>query len=179
MQPPPTPTRLLATTARSTFESLALLFAQDAPAGRAPAGPAEAAAALGPGAARARVAFAAADRPLAGAVEVALSAGVAAALAGSMLGAHAPTADDRRDAVGELANVVCGHLVSAAAGPAAVFRLEPPAVHVAADPAPPDAAPAGRWQVWLDVEGGVACVALDAPAALFAHADRAAAGRAP
>ena len=116
----PTPQRLLATTATSTFESLALLLAE--PAGPAPAD------ALGDGAVSARVAFAGTARGAAagGALAVAVSAGVAAALAENMLGVGAAGADERRDAVGEFANVVCGHVLSEAGGPEAVFRLAAP-----------------------------------------------------
>lgn len=157
----PTPQRLLSTTARSTFESLALLFAE-------PAGPGDP---LGDGAVAARVAFAGSARgaEAGGALAVAVSAGVAAALAENMLGADAAGPDARRDAVGEFANVVCGHVLSAAGGPEAVFRLAAPAPVAPGEPGAD--APGGdpAWRVWLDVEGGRACVALDAPAALFAR----------
>jgi hypothetical protein len=92
-----------------------------------------------------------------------------------MLGAGAAGAAERRDAVGELANVICGHVLPAAAGPAAVFHLAAPApVDAASDVAgaaagDQDGADACRtWQAWLEVEGGRACVVLDAPDALFA-----------
>lgn len=168
---PTPPERLLLTTARSTFESLALLFAE--PLAGPPGGPLGDSfgdplgdGPLGAGAVAARVAFAgeAAGRALGGALTLAVSADVAAALAENMLGAAGPGGpgpEARRDAVGEVANVVCGHLVSAAAGPAAVFRLAAPA-------AVPAGAPAGPWHAWLDVEGGRAWAALDAPDALFA-----------
>jgi hypothetical protein len=160
---PPTPQRLLSTTARSTFESLALLFAE-------PAGPG---APLGDGAVAARVAFAGSARGAAagGALAVSVTADVAAALAENMLGADAAGADACRDAVGEFANVVCGHVLSEAGGPEAVFRLAAPAAVAPGEPGADGGDPA--WRVWLDVEGGRACVALDAPAALFAAGDEA------
>jgi hypothetical protein len=160
---PHTPERLLTTTARSTFESLALLFAE--PAGSAPTDDAPNGAPFGAGAVAARVAFAGSARGAAagGALAVAVSAEVAAALAENMLGAAESGPEARRDAVGEFANVVCGHVLSAAGGPAAVFRLSAP------EPAAPaEAAAAGRWRAWLEVEGGRACVTLEAPEALFA-----------
>jgi CheY-specific phosphatase CheX len=162
----PTPERLLETTARSTFESLALLYAE----------PATVTAAPGADAVAARVAFAGAahGHPAAGTLDVAVSADVAAALAANMLGAAAADAAERQDAVGEFANVVCGHVLSAAGGPAAAFRLAAPAVAAfelgarAADGPTDAAAGTGAWRVWLAVEGGHACVALVAPATLFA-----------
>ncbi len=161
------PQRLLATTATSTFESLALLLAE--PAGAPPAGRG-AADALGDGAVGARVAFAGTARgaPAGGALAVAVSAGVAAALAENMLGVGAAGADERRDAVGEFANVVCGHVLSEAGGPEAVFRLAAPVSGEAgAELGGGAAAGPGAWRAWLDVEGGAACVTLEAPAALF------------
>jgi len=164
--PSPTPERLLATTARSTFESLALLYAEFAsadPAADAPAG--DRIDALGPGAVVVRVPFAGVARGEAidGVLVVAVGRTVAAALAENMLGGT-PGDDELRDAVGEFANVVCGHVLSAAGGPAAVFRLGAPEPVIDVG-----VALGGAWCAWLDVEGGPACVALDAPGALFAN----------
>jgi CheY-specific phosphatase CheX len=118
----------LLTAATSTFESLALLFAET-PSGGAPADV--------PLTHAARVTFAG---PRAGALEVAVSDDVAVALAANMLGLDpdAVRADAalRRDAVGELANVVCGNVLPLVAGREAVFRLAAPA------PCAPDAVPA-------------------------------------
>lgn len=154
-----TPQRLLATTTRSTFELLALLYAE--PAHAPPAGGASHEA-LGTGALLARVPFAgvAGGEAVEGALVVGVSRAVADALAENMLGGAAGDAQ-RRDALGEFANVVCGHVLSEAGGPSAVFSLGAPE-HGAALGLPPDA-----WRAWLDVESGVACVALDAPASLF------------
>lgn len=51
------------------------------------------------------------------------------ALVGDMLGEDegaAPTRQQQYDALGELANVICGNLVQAMAGPEPVFRLDSP-----------------------------------------------------
>jgi len=50
-----------------------------------------------------------------------------------------PPEQDQRDAIGELANVICGNLVQLLAGPQPVFELAPPRVE---PPSPtPDAEP--------------------------------------
>ena len=160
------PERLLISTARSTFESLALLYADAAPPAEPPDGTALAA----------HVAFSgvADGESVEGVLAVAVTDDVAAALAENMLGAAAAGPTERRDAVGEFANVVCGHVLSAAAGPEAVFSLAAPA------PAPGAAVgdgPRAVWRAWLDVEGGRACVTLDVPDTFFpAHAGDAPAG---
>lgn len=164
------PERLLTTTARSTFESLTLLYAE--PAAPPALGAAAGGDPLGAGAVAVRVAFAgvAGGEAVDGTLAVGVSADVAAALAENMLGgAGARRAEELRDAVGEFANVVCGHVLSAAAGPAAVFSLAAPDANMPGAGAP-DADRAGHWCVWLDVEGGRARVTLDAPATLFAVA---------
>lgn len=158
----PTPQRLLETTARSTFESLALLYAE-------PVAPAELSAA---GRIGARVTFAGVARgeSAEGTLAVAVTPDVAAALAENMLGAVAAGPAECRDAVGEFANVVCGHVLSTAGGPEAVFHLTAPSPLTDASPpdAPADAdGPRAAWHAWLDVEGGRACVTLEAPATLF------------
>jgi two-component system chemotaxis response regulator CheY len=76
----------------------------------------------------------------------------------------APTAC--RDAVGEFANVVCGHVLSEAGGPEAVFRLAAPAAVAPASPAPTAATPPGA-SGWTS-RGGARASLLEAPEALFA-----------
>lgn len=196
--PLPPPERLLTSTARSTFESLALLYAEPTPAPGDPLGaldtlgpldafgapPGDALdLAFGGSAVCACVAFAGVARGEAveGVLAVCVTAGVAAALTENMLGVGAAGRAERRDAVGEFANVVCGHVLSAAAGPDAVFCLAAPACADGApiDGAPIDGAPVSdappdpdtaTWRVWLAVEGGRACVTLHASAVLFAAA---------
>lgn len=118
----------LATAATSTFEALGLLLPDLVPSAEQRAAP------LAHGV---RVAFAG---PLAGAVTVRVSGPVAATLAANMLGVHAVAADDPlvRDALGELANVICGNLLPALAGRAAVFHLAAPAPARASPVSPAD-----------------------------------------
>ncbi|MDF1504325.1 chemotaxis protein CheX [Roseisolibacter sp. H3M3-2] len=146
----------LLTAATSTFESLALLFAEAPPT---------AAQAEAPLTHAARVAF---TGPRAGTLHVAVSDDVAVALAANMLGLDpdAVRGDEalRRDAVGELANVVCGNVLPLVAGREAVFHLAAPA---ACDPSDAAAPPAGALVEVLGVDDGRAAVtlSLDAPAA--------------
>lgn len=109
----------LLTAATSTFESLALLFADTTPS---------AVQAEAPLTFTVRVAFAG---PCTGTLDVAVSDDVAIALAANMLGfSPATVGADRqmqRDAVGELANVVCGNVLPLVAGREAVFHLAAPA----------------------------------------------------
>ena len=145
----------LLTVATSTFESLALLCAEAPPT---------AAQAEAPLTHAARVAF---TGPRAGTLDVAVSEDVAVALAANMLGLRpdAVRADERlrRDAVGELANVVCGNVLPLVAGREAVFHLGAPAPH---DPAAAALAEGALVEV-LGVDAGRAAVTLviDAPAA--------------
>lgn len=56
-------------------------------------------------------------------------------LAANMLGEEASTHTPlQRDALGELANVICGNVLPAVAGAAAVFQLGAPRVHDSAQP---------------------------------------------
>lgn len=122
----------------STFEELGLVF---------PAAGPETAAADAPLAGGVRVAF---DGPWRGAVVLRATAGVLAAAAANMLGTGTPPAEPlQRDALGELANVLCGNLLPTLAGRAAVFELQAPCwIGAAPDAAAPAAA------VALEVEEG-------------------------
>lgn len=65
--------------------------------------------------------------PMNGALVVQLSGGVLAALAANMLGTDdVPSYEDQQDALGELANVVCGNVLPRIAGRSAVFGLSVP-----------------------------------------------------
>ncbi len=153
----------LLTAATSTFESLALLFVESPPSGAQLDAPLTHAV---------RVAFAG---PCAGALDVAVSDDVAVALAANMLGldpdAVRADADVRHDAVGELANVVCGNVLPLVAGREAVFHLAAPAVRAVSD-APAHGLTAGggtsALTVTLGVDGGraVLTLVLDDPAPL-------------
>ena len=143
------PSQLL-TAATSTFESLALLFAD------VPASDAQRAAPLTHAV---RVRF---TGPFGGALDVAVSDDVAVALAANMLGhppdAVAADARLRQDALGEVGNVVCGNVLPLVGGREAVFHLAAPA------PLPPDALAgvlaAARDTATLGLEGGRAVLAF-------------------
>ncbi|MGZ8379787.1 MAG: chemotaxis protein CheX [Gemmatirosa sp.] len=149
----------LLTAATSTFESLALLFAESPPSG---------AQANAPLTYAVRVAFAG---PCAGALDVAVSDDVAVALAANMLGldpdAVRADAGVRQDAVGELANVVCGNVLPLVAGREVVFHLAAPVARPVptANDAPPHGAALTET---LGVDGGraVLTLVLDDPAPL-------------
>ena len=100
--------------ATSTFESLALLVAEPALAGDASPAPMLHAVSVGfRGPARGRLVLRVSDD-------------VRAALAANMLGVADPAPALQVDALGEVANVICGNLLPALAGSAAVFRLAAP-----------------------------------------------------
>jgi len=149
----------LLTAATSTFESLALLFAES---------PATGAQADAPLTHAVRVTFAG---PRAGLLDVAVSDDVAVALAANMLGLDPEVvradAGVRHDAVGELANVVCGNVLPLVAGREAVFHLAAPAVRALSDATD---APRGAAAITetLGVDGGraVLTLVLDDPAPL-------------
>ena len=150
----------LAQATTSTFEELALLLvlraraaAPDAGAGSVPP--------LG-----VRVDF---DGPWAGSVVVRMSEAVLDAAAANMLGiAAAPDDAARRDALGELANVVCGNVLPAIAGRAAVFGLQAPRwIGAAAETC---AASDACIPCAVDVDEGRALVVLHLPATLVEEA---------
>ncbi len=150
----------LLTAATSTFESLALLFADVSPSAAQAAAPLTHAVS---------VSFVG---PATGSLVVAVSDDVAVALAANMLGldpdaVHADPAL-RRDALGELANVVCGNVLPLVAGRGAVFHLAAPAL--CAVPAF-DASSTPLHAETLGVDGGRAVLAfhVDDPAALRGH----------
>jgi CheY-specific phosphatase CheX len=67
------------------------------------------------------------EGPQRGTLEVWVSAPVLPGLAANMLGEYdAPSPEMQRDALGEVANVICGNVLPAAFGSAAVFRLQAP-----------------------------------------------------
>lgn len=148
----------LLTAATSTFESLALLFADVSPS---------AAQAAAPLAYAVQVAF---SGPCTGTLDVAVSDDVAIALAANMLGFSPATvgADQQlqRDAVGELANVICGNVLPLIAGREAVFHLAAPVPCVVPRSFPEPSAQ--RLSATLGIELGRAVLTLrvDAPARL-------------
>jgi CheY-specific phosphatase CheX len=140
------PSPLLAAAA-TTFESLALLLPTPEPsAAEAAAAPAHAV----------RLAF---DGPFRGWLALRVTDDVARALAENMLGAAEADAALVRDALGEVANVVCGNLLPAIAGRAAVFHLQAPEP-LDVDDASWAAAPGHAHAASLGVDGGRADLAL-------------------
>jgi chemotaxis protein CheX len=72
--------------------------------------------------------------PFDGRLEVRLSASLLPAIAGNMLGDDGDVSDQTaRDAIGELANVICGNVLPAIAGSREVFHLEAPRPIAVAD----------------------------------------------
>lgn len=107
----------LAEVTMETLERLAFIFAAPAP---------EAPAAAGSPLETVRVDF---TGRFTGGMELGLSASVLAELAANMLGAEEGTtlsADEQRDALRELANVVCGNLLPAIAGGEHEFNIHTP-----------------------------------------------------
>ncbi len=63
-----------------------------------------------------------------GKIVVRVESGVLPVIAANMLGEEEPVADElMADALGEIANVICGNALPAIAGKKEVFRLQPPA----------------------------------------------------
>ena len=99
----------LTTATHSTFEELGLLLVAGDPAASGAGEPAG-----GPPAAGARVDFAG---PWAGCLVLRVSDDVLDAAAANMMGRDAPPAEPlRRDALGEMTNVLCGNLLPLVAG---------------------------------------------------------------
>ena len=145
---PTNPVKSLSRAATSTFESLAFLVPEEQPA---------VGATLVPLAAGATVGW---RGPFGGRVTIGVTAGVLRAAAGNMVGAEA-AADPavRRDALGEIANVVTGNVLPLVAGATAVFRLDAPVVAADADFAPRDGEER-RALVHLRMDEGDAIVAF-------------------
>jgi hypothetical protein len=130
-----------------TFEQLGFLFAEDEPEDEALDLPLRAAA---------RVRF---RGPRTGTVEVGLTAEVLDELAANMLALDTPVSPHlQEDALGEVANVVCGNVLPSLLGPEAVFDLTSPSV--TAHPAPLEDAGPGACHVTVGLDMGRAEVTL-------------------
>lgn len=154
----------LQTAATATFESLALLFAEEAPTDAQRAVPLAHAVRVTFGGEPAQGAFA-------GALTVAVTDDVATALAANMLGVDPAHADARarRDALGEVGNVVCGNVLPLLGGRTAVFHLAAPVpVPLAEALAELDAGVPGvtALHAALGIDGGRAMLALHVPSGL-------------
>jgi CheY-specific phosphatase CheX len=110
-----------------------------------------------------RVAF---SGPFRGHLLIKVCGGLLPILAANMLGqAEAPPAEQQHDALGEVANVVCGNLLPRIAGAKAVFQLRPPQLVECSDTTADDAVrlaaevqvgvEAGRIDLLLFAEGAV------------------------
>jgi CheY-specific phosphatase CheX len=119
--------------ATSTFESLAFLVAYEKALGD------EAVPVL-----EARVAF---DGAVSGSLILRASPNVVARVASNMLGVREKAAPAlESDALGEVANVICGHLLPVLAGPQELFRLRAPVV---SPPVTGTIEPTARAALWL------------------------------
>ncbi|MEO6444254.1 MAG: chemotaxis protein CheX [Gemmatimonadaceae bacterium] len=138
----------LAEAAVETFERLAYCFAEPGP--------------LGPVSVREvdGVVMVSFRGPVSGGVALQLSGGILASLTENMLGSeHVPSAQQQRDALGEVANVICGNALPRIAGTTAVFALGVPtafptwqaAVAAMGEPSA---------HVRLELEGGRADIAI-------------------
>ncbi len=65
--------------------------------------------------------------PLCGRMVLALSRELLPALAANMLGEDQGTAEQQADALGEMANIICGAFLPAVGGSAGVYAITPPA----------------------------------------------------
>jgi CheY-specific phosphatase CheX len=133
--------QLLRQATEQTFEALAFMF------------PSEPAQSRPEPTVAAEVAF---TGPRAGCVRLTIPRRLAAPLAGNMLGLEdeQPTTEQQADALGEMANVICGNLLPALAGDEAVFDVLAPQVLDGDCPEPPN--PAARTRLafaegWAEV----------------------------
>jgi hypothetical protein len=147
--------RVLAETAGSAFEQLAFLMVDPDPAD-----PADGAAALEPTQPRVMpdalrgmvVRF---RGPTHGSLVVRADPGLMRTIAENILGeTDDPEPSLQLDALGEVANVICGNLLPLVDDPAAEYRLDSPLMEADEPPIPP------RASVRLSIEGGVAEVIL-------------------
>jgi CheY-specific phosphatase CheX len=66
--------------------------------------------------------------PIEGTLVMSVSDGLLASIAENMLGEEVPSAAQSRDAIGEVANVICGNVLPAIAGPKEVFSVDAPQI---------------------------------------------------
>ncbi|MDH5589760.1 MAG: chemotaxis protein CheX [Gemmatimonadota bacterium] len=96
----------------------------------------------------ARVAF---SGPVNGTLDIQVTDGVAAELAANMLGMHDASDDGmKRDALGEIANVICGNVVPSLGKASDVFDLRSPEVYVVGTDGEETSAGATRLVVGID-----------------------------
>jgi CheY-specific phosphatase CheX len=101
-----------------------------------------------------RIAF---SGPFRGHLLIKVCGGLLPMLAANMLGqAETPPAEQQHDALGEVANVVCGNLLPRIAGPKEVFQLGPPQLVECSDATPDNAV-----LLAAEVQVGVAAGRID------------------
>ena len=91
------------------------------------------------------------EGPMSGRLVVRLCGGMMSRLAANMLGDAAGGPETQRDALGEVANVVCGNLLPLIAGPDATFALEQAQPAAAVDRMSPN--PAASVQLGFESAG--------------------------
>lgn len=102
--------------------------------------------------------------PFEGALEVRMATGLLPVVAANMLGTtDLPTEADQLDALGEVANVVCGNVLPALGGATAVFDIGAPAKALSGGATPSEAP---RLRVRLNLENGPAEARLYLPTAV-------------
>jgi len=148
----------LSQTTAATFEKLALLFPEQELSPEQEAAPLDV---------TVSVDF---RGPFTGRLVLSSSASILPEIASNMLGeAGSRQPPLQRDALGELANVICGNLLPAIAGAEAVFHLSAPRVHDAGESqSRDDDAPSGHVQ--FGVEAGRVSTTLYVFGAIPAHA---------
>ena len=98
------------------------------------------------------------DGPLSGRLVLGATAGILPGIAENMLGANGTCSlSMQRDALGELANVMCGNLLPLIGGVKSVFKLSAPHAYVAG-PEPTGCTPAASASI--GIEGGRAVAQL-------------------
>ena len=152
--------KTLAAIGKQVFETMAFVF--EMPGGEGPVG--------GEETVRATVEF---EGPICGSLALTLPRKLLPEMVVNMLGedegASLPE-QTLHDAVGELANVICGNLVQAIAGPQPVFRLTSPRIEINPDAAVLAPSAGAATSAWLTLESGWAQLTLiiEEPAAAAA-----------
>ncbi len=99
--------------------------------------------------------------PCEGRLVVRLAGGVLPVLTANMMGElEAPSENMQNDAIGEIANIICGNLLPSLAGVKQVFHLDPPTTRPARDAVAPVTGLAPEAEVQIGLEEGRADILL-------------------
>jgi CheY-specific phosphatase CheX len=91
------------------------------------------------------------EGPFSGTLVVQVCGGILPILTANMLGdADCPSEQMQQDALGELANIICGNLLPEIAGPEEVFHLRAPATYSSSHSAASKRVPAAEVRVGLE-----------------------------